>query len=277
MRPLHSLLVAVLVAALCAAGWFLVGSSDRKVEVASAAPGTAAPAGAAAVSEQGSLHAPRPAEAGGERSELAPAPEAPAQASQSAAATAEAGTVAVQGRVVDETGAPVGGARVLAAGGNSGLHLIGDFALDARGAGSMPWLKRSETTSGADGRFTLHGLRPGNLRLAVRGPGFAPRDDERALPSGASFDLGDIELEPGVYVAGKVVDARGRAVEGAQVLRLSRPSTSEFGAPFGGTGAVVATSAADGSFAVDQLAVGAWALRIESEVHPHAKIGRAHV
>lgn len=275
MRPLHSLLVAVLVALLCAAAWFLVGSSERRVEVASAAP-NAAPAGAAPVVAESGLQAPRGVVAGGERAELAPEPAASASSTQVAPTGAEAGTLTVEGRVVDASGAPVAGARVLAAGGNSGIHVFGGFPLDARGAGEMSWLRRTETSCGADGRFALHGLKPGNLRLAVRGAGFAPYDEEnRALPAGTHYDLGSIELEPGVFVSGRVLDARGRPVEGADVLRLSEPGQAEFGHFFGGTGVPVARTAADGGFSVDQLAVGAWALRVESELHPHALVNGA--
>jgi protocatechuate 3,4-dioxygenase beta subunit len=272
MRPLHSLLVVVLVALVCVGGWFLVGSSDKRVDVASAAPGIA-PANAAPVAEAPDLHAPRAPTAEGQRSELAKEEVAPASAPATTATQAEAGTLTVTGRVVDTNGAGVAGARVLAASGNTGFFMLGTFPLDGRGAGDMAWLRRSETTSGSDGRFQLQGMRPGSLRLAVRSSGFAPYDEEdRALPSGTSFDLGSIELEPGVHLSGKVVDARGKPVEGADILRLAEAGIPSFGSQFGGVGAPVAKTAADGSFAVDQLAVGAWTLRVESELHPHAML-----
>jgi protocatechuate 3,4-dioxygenase beta subunit len=270
MRPLHSLLVAVFVALACVGGWFLVGSSDQRVEVASAAPGPI-PSTPSAAAPTGALQTPLAPQAG-QRSELTPEPQQ-ANASQGAKTEGEEGTLAVTGRVVDASGAPVAGARVLASSVDGGMQFLGSFPLDARGAGEMSWLKRTETTSGSDGRFQLHGLRPGSMRLAVRGAGYAPYDESnRALPSGTSFDLGSIQLEPGVYLAGKVVDARGQAVEGADVLRLAEPGQAEFGGFFGGAGVPVAKTAADGSFALDQLAPGPWALRVESEFYPHARL-----
>ena len=90
MRPLHSLLVAVFVVLAGVGAWFLVGSSNQRVDVASAAPGPVPSAPSAAV-PSGALHTPL-AEQAGQRSELAPEPELKqANASQGAKTEGEEG------------------------------------------------------------------------------------------------------------------------------------------------------------------------------------------
>ncbi len=272
MRPLHSALVAGLLALLCVGGWLLVRSSTQRVEVASAAPAATHGDPAAGGDAQPLLRAPASgpkASTGTQRvaSEVPPEP-----ALDEPAAPAREG-LTVTGRVVDSQGEPIAGARVLAASSGS-FGMFAGLPLDVRGAGTVGWMKLRETTSRGDGRFELEGLRPGSLRLAVRSPGRVPLDDDgRALPDEERVDLGDLRLEPSVLVAGRVLDPRGAPVEGAEVLRLANPAQVAVVRSFSASsGTLVARTAADGSFAVDELAPGPWALRVETPDHPHAVV-----
>ncbi|HEX3127751.1 MAG TPA: carboxypeptidase-like regulatory domain-containing protein [Thermoanaerobaculia bacterium] len=112
------------------------------------------------------------------------------------------------GRVVDSAGRPVEGARVR-------LYLpswegeVEDF--EAR----LPL----ETVSGADGRFVFPHLAARRCDLHVAREDLAPRlVSDLEIPGKAGlFDLGDIRLEPGAAIEGRVLDEDGRPIEGAEV------------------------------------------------------------
>jgi protocatechuate 3,4-dioxygenase beta subunit len=101
------------------------------------------------------------------------------------------------GRVVDSEGNPVAGAKV-AAHGAGGLGLA--------------------CFTAPDGRFRLEGLDDSRHSLLVetgfhletRLPGFT-------IPKGETVDAGDIALEPGRQLSGRVVDREGRPLAGATV------------------------------------------------------------
>jgi protocatechuate 3,4-dioxygenase beta subunit len=81
--------------------------------------------------------------------------------------------------------------------------------------------------SGADGRFTLGPLPLGALGIGVSAPGHAARRVELTIPArGRSLDLGQVPLETGLLLRGRVVEREGNGVAGAQV-RASTPGRAE--------------------------------------------------
>ncbi len=138
--------------------------------------------------------------------------------------------VAIQGRVVDATGAPVPGARVL------GFH-------------QPSFMSSVMATAGADGAFTLDGLRPGRYWLMsfedTRGRGQA---NPVTSPSAGTL----IRLGGTGTVEGRVLDASGQPVPDATI----RPHSAE---PFGYVYSQVVKAKADGTFSLP-LTPGAWSL-----------------
>jgi RNA polymerase sigma factor (sigma-70 family) len=147
-------------------------------------------------------------------------------------------TAALVGRVVDESGQPVTGARVRAADvpdalletGLTGVRTTDAFALDARGEETVlelpAWLAPFDdrlpvatTRTRADGGFALERVAAGHLSTVVDAAGFAALTLAPAnLVAGERRDLGDATLRRGRTVRGRVVDARGEGVAGAEVL-----------------------------------------------------------
>jgi protocatechuate 3,4-dioxygenase beta subunit len=95
-----------------------------------------------------------------------------------------------------------------------------------RTAASNPAARRLTRSSsggglqvGEDGALVAVGLPPGTFTVRIEPEGFL--DVERGgveLEAGSTHDLGVIELEPGASLRGRVVDAAGSPVAGAQVV-----------------------------------------------------------
>jgi len=110
------------------------------------------------------------------------------------------------GRVVDTEGAPL-----------SGVALE---AVSEESERSRPAALDLRARSASDGRFRLPGLRPAvAYRVVAAHEGFVTRTLPGVVLSRhrRSADLGTVVLRPGVRLAGRVVDARGRPVEGTEV------------------------------------------------------------
>jgi len=167
----------------------------------------------------------------------------------------------VSGRVVDTSGRPVANATVYAAAGNA----FDELALDEIEPGDM-WFQRVDAKTDAQGRFALDPRIQAQVRFAVRASGFAPLDADRTISSAAP-DVGDLVLQPGVVLEGRVVDHGGRPVANAE-LRRRRTGASPLLMMGGRGGAVVAKSDATGTFRADTLPVGPWTLRVSSELAP---------
>lgn len=104
----------------------------------------------------------------------------------------------VEGSVVAaEDGFPVAGARIWATRQSSGGPLVS-------------WMLKDllEASSEADGRFTLHGGRPGALALQVEAPGFARAHRDLTLKDGVPTDVGEVGLTRGATVNVRLRPAR---------------------------------------------------------------------
>jgi len=162
---------------------------------------------------------------------------------QLAAVVPERG-MAIAGRVLDQTSyRPVAGARVSCEPGSPN-----QFRRPRR-------LERLQTTiTDADGIFLLEGLDPGRCRAVIRAPGFADWRRDGVEPDDAGADLGDIELDHGMTVVGRVIDRSNRPQAGVSV-EITEDAAYAYVAE-----ANVRTDH-DGWFRAESLPVGSWVLR----------------
>lgn len=257
MRPIHGLAVLAVVVLLLIGGLLVWTSGDPK------------PAPGPEIAQRPATNA----DAGRPAVDLADAPDTSrdrtAQEFISAAAPGRAESPAgegkaqrVSGRVLDEGGKPVAGATVYAAAGGG----FDEMALDEVDPAEAFWFQRAETKTDAQGRFALDPKINARVRIAVRAGGFAPLDLERTI-SETKPDVGDLVVQAGVVLEGRVIDHLGQPVAGAE-LRRRRPNSGPMAMFAGRGGAVAAKSDANGNFRIDTIAVGAWNLRVTSEIAP---------
>lgn len=138
-------------------------------------------------------------------------------------------------RVADAgTGAPLGGERL-------------SVLLSGRR------VRAEEIATDPEGRFRLSELDPGDYSLVTRHADYVADSRAVRVEAGAISEV-TVRLVPGEALAGQVVDARGRPVEGA-LVRLALE---------GGTGpeSAAASSAADGTFLARGLRPGRWAVSV---------------
>jgi protocatechuate 3,4-dioxygenase beta subunit len=150
-------------------------------------------------------------------------------------------------------GAPVSGRLQ----GASGRPIAGRVHVQEREGHVLPAeaaeLLRAE--AGADGRFALPRLSTGVWAIAVAARGHARQRVELEVGRGEEpLDLGDIALEVGTSIRGRVQDRAGRAVAGATIS----------GWPMDSSGVYVPSeeteSEADGGFALGGLEAGRYSL-----------------
>ena len=157
------------------------------------------------------------------------------------------------GQVIDDGGAPIPGARVAlrtATGGAMRLMraMRGDDGQDG-----------PEAYSDNDGFFELRNVEPGSFDLEVSASGFTTATMAGVeVPEGHDLvDAGSVALDPGVELAGRVVDAQGRPIEGADVWAVAGNPMNRMRLRFGGaSGEPAARSAADGYFALPDRRAG---------------------
>jgi protocatechuate 3,4-dioxygenase beta subunit len=115
--------------------------------------------------------------------------------------------LAVSGRLLDEHGQGVGGVRV-------GLRPMGDKV----GAHASDLLnQRLVADSDEAGRFRLQGVPKDRWELHGEPAGYEPFQQSLPAEAAGAVDLGDIALKRGAALAGRVIDADGHPVAGAEV------------------------------------------------------------
>jgi protocatechuate 3,4-dioxygenase beta subunit len=141
----------------------------------------------------------------------------------------------VTGRIVDPTGRPLPGRVRLEVFEDRGLP---DFASDGVAAEAR-----------ADGTFALGPVPLGSLGIGVSAPGHASRRVDALIPARArTVDVGDVALDPGLAIRGRVRDRQGDAIDGATVRALGQEP--------GEAGEAEATSGPDGRFDLGGLRPG---------------------
>jgi protocatechuate 3,4-dioxygenase beta subunit len=170
---------------------------------------------------------------------------------------------AVSGRVTDEKGGPVAGARV-------GFARDSNLRAMVRG-GPAAFLGGPGVTTGPDGGFRLRGLgAERNRTLEATKVGWVP-----ARRHGVTLKSGDVVkdvtliLKHGLEARGRVVDPAGQPIAGASI-RISRPEgeASRFMFRVGGMEdrqKPDAWTVADGSFRIAGLEVGEYVLVVQRE------------
>jgi hypothetical protein len=155
----------------------------------------------------------------------------------------------VTGRVVDEQGRPLRGV--------VRVDAVDELGLPA----SMGDLLAAESKD--DGTFSLGPLPIGSLGLAASAPRHATRRlHTRVGAPRRTVALGDVTLEPGLQIRGRVRARDGRALPGATITARSEAS--------GGGPSVEANAGAKGAFALDGLEAG-W-YRVTSTAPDYARV-----
>jgi protocatechuate 3,4-dioxygenase beta subunit len=104
--------------------------------------------------------------------------------------------------------------------------------------------------AGDDGAFRLR-VGPGSQGLEAGAPGLAARRLDVDVPAASeTIDLGDVALEVGIAIRGRVRDAAGRAIERASVYTWSQETDQSFNAQ----------TEADGSYVLAGLTPGLYSL-----------------
>lgn len=119
-----------------------------------------------------------------------------------------------------------------------------------------------------DGRFSVAHLPPGQWSIAIVGPIFQRMIIDLDVPEGRTLDLGDIAVERGRSISGRVRDERGAPVAGALVTVSTEREPNRDGLLGPATiGMRTARSDADGNYRVDGIDPGGDDLRIGATAH----------
>ena len=183
------------------------------------------------------------------------------------------------GRVVDERGQPLAGVSVTGMSSNGKAAaaseeltvLLGTLPLAAEAAGlpgqTMTRQGKVRTaTTDARGRFILDEMPPGSIRLEATHPDRLPaRREGIELSHGGRLDVGDLVLQSGALLAGRVLDESGQPLEGARVE--ARPAAK--GAP------VKVSSDRSGNFTL-RVPGGDYALVARASSHASGSVFALH-
>ncbi len=151
--------------------------------------------------------------------------------------------LAISGRVLDaETLQPVPGAQISCEPGSPFVFRAPHVVETVPG-----------TSTDADGVFLLEGLDPGTCRAVVSGSGFATWRLDGVEPDDIGFDIGDVEMDAGMTIVGRVYDRNDRPITGATVEIFEDAAYAYFAET------TVRTNH-DGYFRAERLPVGRWSL-----------------
>jgi hypothetical protein len=162
-------------------------------------------------------------------------------------------SLAIAGRVVRRDGTPVPAVRVFLVAGD-GTDVLRDAALDPVAA-----------TTDADGGFVLRGLPSAAFRLDVAASTAGDRGTCRTVSGPVRAGAADVRVvvEAGRAVHGRVLDAAGAGVAGAEVRCWSTDPAS--------VSAASARTAGDGRFAVKSLDATPHVLRVLADGYATAR------
>ena len=157
---------------------------------------------------------------------------------------------AARGKVQDPAGRPIAGAEAVVR-----PALRPGSADDNATAGETG---TPAVQSDAQGVFSLPELPAAEVELAVRRTGFAPAVfPALRIPNGTGpADLGVVTLRPGATLAGRVVDARGKALTVGEIFLLEQPAGPNEVDRALKDRKPAATIAVDGRFSIGDLAQG---------------------
>jgi hypothetical protein len=149
--------------------------------------------------------------------------------------------LAIAGRVLDaETLQPVAGAQVSCEPGSPSVFRA------PHTVENVP-----SVVTDTDGVFLLEGLDAGTCRTIVRASGYATWRLDGVEPDEAGFDIGDVELDAGMTIVGRVIDRSNRPITGA-VVEVRED------APYAYFSETTVRTGHDGYFRAAQLPVGRW-------------------
>ncbi len=172
-----------------------------------------------------------------------------------------ASSMEMRGRVIDSSGHAIRAAEV-------------SMELDAGGS------PRARHRVRADGTFSIPVTnRAGDeyARFEIRAPGFRGLVRSVILSAGVDVVLGDLVLEAGASLSGRVVDEAGNPVGGAWIRATTTRERAAWSSPWSTAGVddvAEATSAADGSFAFDELRFEWYDLVAGSDAHEPIRVDR---
>jgi hypothetical protein len=176
------------------------------------------------------------------------------------------------GRCVDEQGAPIAGC-------TAKIHTWGRNASSMAMQGKVDWKDPEPCVSGADGRFAFHFAPPSGLQFAldVNAEGRTPRTGRWGQITPAQhIDLGDIKLQSGFPVRGRVVDELGVPVAkvGVGLQNLPLPIAPDMAA----NDTRMGFSDANGDFAIEvPIPIGVWPVDVQANGMRHLTPDRATV
>ncbi|MCB9895660.1 MAG: carboxypeptidase regulatory-like domain-containing protein [Planctomycetes bacterium] len=136
----------------------------------------------------------------------------------------------------------------------------------------------SNGTSGEDGTFVIEDVEPGSYTIKVRASSYALLEmPAQTIEAGKTLDLGDLKLDHGLTLSGKVTNADGQPVAGAH-LRLSEipegMSWGRWGQEVGST-----ESGEDGTYTLGGASIGEWRFTVTADGYANfeqtVKIGGA--
>jgi len=181
---------------------------------------------------------------------------APTPAERIAVAEEDPAMARLFGRCVDENGAPLAGCTVALSGWTRGRSAEAEWLRDHAALPKPIDLPRVVTE--ADGRFAFSFVPPPPFQFALE----CTRDDMgtvdgrlRSIAHGAVMDVGDVRMQRGAPVHGRVVDQRSQPLVDAQVMfeRVrSQPGFAATRGTFSPRSHEVAFTRADGSFRTQQ-------------------------